>query len=129
MPVAADTIFWVMPTAPHRPSHLAPIAVWFACPSMLMVRALGRTPNTCRQRTCAILAFSNAGEVLGVLVWLHPAHAPSTASWIIVGTLLLIIRKPAVGRARAGQHAPRLQGANHSSALGIAGIRNAASVV
>jgi len=91
VPVAAYTILMVMPTGPHRLGHLAPIAVWLACASTVMVRALGRTPNTCRQRPYAILASSNAGAVLGVLVWLHPAHAPSTASWIIVGTLLLII--------------------------------------
>jgi len=48
MPVAACTILLVMPEGPHRRGHLAPIAVWLACSSMVMVRALGRTPNTCR---------------------------------------------------------------------------------
>jgi len=91
VPVAAYTILMVMPTGPHRLGHLAPIAVWLACSSTVMVRALGRTPNTCRQRPYTILASSNAGALLGVLVWLHPAHAPSTTSWIIVGTVLLII--------------------------------------
>jgi hypothetical protein len=91
MPVAAYTILMVMPTGPHRLGHLAPIAVWLACSSTVMVRALGRTPDTCRQRPYAILAFSNAGALLGVLVWLHPAHVPSSASWIIVGTIILII--------------------------------------
>jgi len=91
VPVAGYTILMVMPTGPHRLGHLAPIAVWLACASTVMVRALGRTLGTCRQRPYAILASSNAGAVLGVLVWLHPSHGPSTASWIVVGTLLLII--------------------------------------
>jgi len=91
VPVAAYTILMVMPTGPHRLGHLAPIAVWLASSSTVMVRSLGRTPNTCRQRPYAILASSNAGAVLGVLVWLNPAHVPSYASWIIVGTVLLVI--------------------------------------
>jgi len=91
VPVAAYTILMVMPTGPHRLGHLAPIAVWLACASTVMVRSLGRTPKAHPQRPYAILASSNAGALLGVLVWLHPAHAPSTTSWIIVGTILLVI--------------------------------------
>jgi len=91
VPVAAYTILMVMPEGPHRLGHLAPIAVWLAGASTVLVRALGRTPKTCRQRPYAILACSNAGALLGVWVWLHPAHAPSHTSWIVVGTVLLII--------------------------------------
>jgi len=91
VPVAAYTILMVMPTGPHRLGQLAPIAVWLACASTVMLRALGRTPKAHQQRPYAILASSNAGALLGVLVWLHPAHAPSTTSWIIVGTILLVI--------------------------------------
>jgi len=91
VPVATYTVLMVMPTGPHRLGHLAPIAVWLACASTVMVRSLGRTPRAYPQRPYAILAFSNAGALLGVLVWLHPAHAPSTTSWIIVGTILLVI--------------------------------------
>jgi len=110
VPVAAYTILMVMPTGPHRLGHLAPIAVWLACSSTVMVRALGRTPNTCRQRPYAILASSNAGALLGVLVWLHPAHAPSYTSWIIVGTLLLIIGASLIVVVRkVGVPPPRLR--------------------
>ena len=91
VPVAMYTVLMVMPEGPHRLGQLAPIAVWLACASTVMVRALGRTPRACRQRPYAILASSNAGALLGVLVWLHPAHAPSTTAWLIVGTILLII--------------------------------------
>jgi len=91
VPVAAYTILMVMPTGPHRLGHLAPIAVWLACASTVMVRALGRTQKAHQQRPYAILASSNAGALLGVLVWLHPAHAPSSNSWIIVGTILMVI--------------------------------------
>jgi len=46
VPVAVYTILMVMCTGLHRLGHLAPIAVWLACASTVMVRALGRTPNT-----------------------------------------------------------------------------------
>jgi len=91
LPVAAYTLFMVMPEGPHRLGHLGPIAVWLACSSTVMVRALGRTANTCRMRPYTILASSNAGALLGVVVWLHPAHVPSYTSWIIMGAILLVI--------------------------------------
>jgi len=91
LPVAAYTILMVMPGGPHRLGHLAPIAVWLAGSSTVMIRALGRTPKSCRQCPYAILASGNAGALLGVLAWLYPAHVPSYMSWVIVGTVLLII--------------------------------------
>ena len=91
VPAAAYTILMVTQDGPHRLGHLGPIAVWLVCSSTVMVRALGRTANTCRMRPYTILASSNAGALLGVVVWLHPAHVPSYTSWIIVDAILLII--------------------------------------
>ncbi len=123
VPVAAYTILMVMPTGPHRLGHLAPIAVWLACSSTVMVRALGRTPNTCQQRPYAILASSNAGAVLGVLVWLIPAHAPSTTSWIIVGTILLIIGASLIAVVRKVGVPPLRHRAGEMGAVPKSGVR------
>ena len=123
VPVAAYTILMVMPTGPHRLGHLAPIAVWLACSSTVMVRALGRTPNTCRQRPYAILASSNAGAVLGVLVWLHPAHVPSYVSWIIVGALLLIIGASLTAVVQKVGVPPPRQRAGEMGAFPQSGVR------
>jgi hypothetical protein len=123
VPVAAYTILMVMPTGPHRLGHLAPIAVWLACASTVMVRALGRTPGTCRQRPYAILAFSNAGALLGVLVWLHPAHVPSTASWTGVGTLLLIIGASLIVVVRKVGVSPLRLRAGEISSVPRSGVR------
>lgn len=108
VPVAAYTILMVTPSGPQRLGYLAPIAVWLACASTVMVRTLGRMENTCRLLPYTILASSNAGALLGVLVWLHPAHAPSTNSWIVVGAILLgigaglilVVRKVSVSPLR-----------------------------
>ncbi len=121
--VAAYTILMVMPTGPDLLGHLAPIAVWLACSSTVMVRALGRTPGNCRQRPYAILAFSHAGALLGVLVWLQPAHVPSYASWAVVGTILLIIGASLIVVVRkVGEQPLRLQ-ASEMGSVTMSGAR------
>jgi len=123
VPVAAYTILMVMPTRPHRLGHLAPIAVWLACASTVMVRALGRAPNTCQQRPYAILAFSNAGALLGVLVWLHPAQLPSHAPWIIVGTVLLFIGASLIAVVRKMDRPPLQLRAGEMASVPKSGVR------
>lgn len=92
LPVAAYTVYMAIPDGPQRLGHLAPIAVWLACSSTIMVRALGRMQPTQRSRTYSIFACSNAGALFGVLVWMHPdQHTLSDVSWLIVGAILLII--------------------------------------
>jgi len=123
VPVAVYTILMVMPTGPHRLGHLAPIAVWLACASTVMVRALGRAPNTCQQRPYAILAFSNAGALLGVLVWLHPAQLPSHAPWIIVGTVLLFIGASLIAVVRKMDRPPLQLRAGEMASVPKSGVR------
>jgi len=117
VPVAAYTILMAMPAGPHRLGHLAPIAVWLACASTVMVRALGRTANSCELRPYSILASSNAGALLGVGVWMHPAHAPSDTSWVIVGSMLLLIGASLIGAVRKVGLARSLPHAGRSGSI------------
>jgi len=70
-----------------------------------------------------ILASSNAGAVLGALVWLHPAHGPSYASRITVGTVLLIIGGSLIGVVRKGGVPPRQLRAGDMGSVPERGVR------
>ena len=91
VPVAAYTLLAVVPAGPRRLGDLAPLAVWLACASTVLVRSLAKSPAMAPHRPYAILASSNAGALLGVVIWLHPLHSASSTSWEIVGLLLLAI--------------------------------------
>lgn len=91
-PAAAYTLQVALPSGPQRLGDIAPMAVWLGPVSTILLRAVARSAHSQGSlRWYGIIAASNAGGILGVLVWLRPMTVEAGTLWLGIAVILFAI--------------------------------------
>lgn len=91
-PAAAYTLQVALPSGPQRLGDIAPMALWLGPVSTILLRVVARSAHAQESlRWYGIVAASNAGGILGVLVWLRPMAVDAGTVWLGIAVILFAI--------------------------------------
>ncbi len=90
-PAAAYTLVMAIPNGLQRLGDIAPLAIWLASASTIMIRAMGAALPLENLQPYSIIAASNTGAMSGVVLWLHPSRPSAESVWLAATVTLLMI--------------------------------------